>query len=56
MKANKIQWLVDGYEPFLPKDSVREIESFADGCPIITGLDGHKLILTKQKEYKLIYN
>jgi hypothetical protein len=52
----KIMWLVHGYEPFLPIDSIREIESYADGCPIIRDLQGHLLILSKPYQYKILNN
>lgn len=55
-KAKYIKWLVNGYEPFLPIDSIREIEAWASGCPIIKGTDGHKLILNRPEHYKLITN
>lgn len=54
--AKSLKWYASGYEPFLPIDCVREIEGWADYCPIIKGTDGHRLILTKPEQYKLIYD
>lgn len=53
-KPTKIIWIVRGYEPFLPIDTVRDIESWADGCPIIRCLQGNLMILARPEQYKLI--